>query len=71
MLGAQSVPLSMNTSAEATAPLADCNIHDRLDKAFPIVDQTHIKFVDVSFSGSLNFILQHTPDAIVDWVQIR
>ena len=71
MLWAQSVPCSTATSAETTAPLADSTIHDRLDKASPLVDQTHIKFADVSYCGSVNFLLQYTPDAIVDWVQIR
>ena len=71
MLGAQSVPRSTDTSAETTLPMADSSIHDRLDKASPLVDQTHIKFADVSYCGSINFLLQNTPDAIVDWVQIR
>jgi len=71
MLGDQSVPRSTDTSAETTAPLDDSSIHDRLDKAFPLVDQTHIKFADVSYCGLVNFLLQYTPDAMVDWVQIR
>jgi len=72
MLDAQSVLRSTDTSAETTAPLADGSIHDRLDNASPLVDQTHIKFADVSYSGSANFLLQYTPDAIVDCrVQIR
>jgi len=37
-------------------------------KACPLVDQTRFKFVSVSYSGSVNFLLQYTPDAIVDWV---
>ena len=53
------------------APLDDNSIHDRLDKASPLVDQTHIKFADVSYCESVNFLLQYTPDAMVDWVQIR
>ena len=67
MLGAQSLPRSTDTSAETTAPMADSSIRDRLGKASPIVDQTHI----VSYCGSVNFLLQYTPDAIVDWFQIR
>src|SRR6218665_596415 len=61
MLGAQSVPRSMDTSAETTAPLADCSIHNRLDKASPLIDQAHIKFADVSYCGSVNFLLQYIP----------
>ena len=71
MLGAQSVPRSTNTSAETMMSLAESSIHDRLDKASPLVDQTQIKFDDVSYCGSVNFLLQYTPDAIVDWTQIR
>src|SRR6218665_2709646 len=55
MLGAQGVPRSTDTSAETAAPLVDSNIHDRLDKASHLVDQTHIKFADVSYCGSVNF----------------
>ena len=71
MLGAQSVPRSTDISAETTAPLADSSIHDRLDKASPLGDQAHIKFADVGYCGSVNFLTQYTPDAIVEWAQIR
>jgi len=69
MRGAQSVPRSMATSAETAAPL---DAIDRLVKASPLVDQTHFKFVDDSYSGSVNFFLHkaYTPDTIVVWVQI-
>jgi len=71
MLGAQSVTHSTDTNAQTTAPLADSSVHDRLDKASPLVDQTHTKFADVSYCGLVNCLLQYTLDAIVDWVQIR
>src|SRR6218665_65539 len=64
MLGAQSVPRSTDTSAETTAPLADTSIHDQLVKACPLVDQTRFKFVDVSYSGWVNFLLQYTPQVL-------
>src|SRR6218665_241147 len=51
-------------------PIAAC-IHDQLVKACLLVDQTCFKFVDVSYSGWVNFLLQYTPGAILDWVQIR
>ena len=66
MLCGQSVPRFPDTSAETTAPLADSIVHDRLDKASPLVDQTHIKFAVVSYCGSVNFLLQYALDAIVD-----
>jgi len=59
MLRAQSVPRSSDTSAETTALLVDSSIHDRLEKASPLVDQTHIKLADVSYCGSVNFLLQY------------
>ena len=49
MFGAQSVPRYTDTSAKTTAPLAA--IAASTIKAFPLVDQTHFKFVDVSCSG--------------------
>jgi len=58
-------PDHTDTSAETTAPLADSSIHDRLVKARPLVDQTRFKFVDISYSGSVNFLPQYTTDAIV------
>jgi len=73
-LVAQSVSSSKDTSAETTRPLVDSSIHDRLVKAWPLVDQTRFKFFDVSYRpnyGSVNFLLQYISDAIVDWVQIR
>ena len=56
MLDDQSVPRSTDTSADTTASLDDSSIHDRLDKASPLVDLKHIKFVDVSYCGSVNFL---------------
>ena len=60
-----------DTSAETTTSLVDSSIHDRLVKACLLVDHTRLKFVDVSNSGSVNFLLQYIPDAIVERVQIR
>ena len=70
MLGAQSVPCAMDISTETTAPPADSSIHDRLDKVSTLVDQTHIKFADVS-CGSVNFLLQYTLQMLKSTVQIR
>src|SRR6218665_339479 len=36
----------------------DSRIHDRLVKASPLIHQTHFNFVDVSYSGSVNFLLR-------------
>jgi len=57
MLGALSVYRSTDTSTETTAPLADSSIHDQMVKTCPLVDHTHLKFVNVGYSGSLNFLL--------------
>jgi len=66
ILGAESVSRSTYTSVEMTAPMAYSSIHDRQVQACPLVDQTRFKFADVSYSESVNFLLQYTPDAIVD-----
>src|SRR6218665_1077729 len=58
MLGARSVPRSTNTSARRCATGRDSSIQDWLVKASQLVDQTHFKFVDVSYSGLVNFPLQ-------------
>ena len=49
MLGAQGMPRSTDISAETMAPLADSSIHDQLAKVCPLVDQTRLKFVSVSY----------------------
>ena len=73
MLGALSVPRSTNTSARRRATGRDSSIQDWLVKVSQLVDQTHFKFVDVSYSGLVNFFLHkaYIPDAKVVWVQIR
>src|SRR6218665_1305936 len=61
MLGAQSVPRFTDTSAETTAPpaaIAESTI-DCMVKASPLIHQTHFKFVDVSYSASVNFLLRY------------
>ena len=51
MLGAQSVPRSMDTSAETTAPLADCSIHDqRAHQRAYLSIRSSFKIVDASYS---------------------
>ena len=70
MLGAQTVTRSTDPSDETKTPMVDSIIHDRLVKlACPLVNQMRFKFVDVSYSGSVNFLQHYTPDAIVDWVR--
>src|SRR6218665_955901 len=59
MLGAPSVLRSTDTSAETSAPLVDSSIHDRLDKASPLVDQMHIKFAEVSYCGHLRRLVKN------------
>ena len=60
MLGAQSVPRFTDTSAGTTAPPAAiaASTINCMVKASPLIDQTHFKFVDVSYSGSVNFLLR-------------
>ena len=61
MLGAQSVSHSTGTSAETTAPLADISastISWSKRAHCPLVDQTHLKFVNVTYSGSVDLLLQ-------------
>ena len=65
---------STDTSDETKAPMVDSSIHDRLVKlACPLVNQMRFKFVELAIldNGSVNFLLQYTSDAIVDWVQMR
>src|SRR6218665_2060516 len=67
MLGVQTLTRSTNTSYETKASMVDSSIHARLVKlACPLVNQMRFKFVDVSYSGSVDFFLQYTPDAIVE-----
>src|SRR6218665_385901 len=59
MLGAQSVPRFTDTSAETTAPpaaIAATTID--WSKVSPLIDHTHFKFVNVNYSGSVNFLLR-------------
>ena len=53
-----------------TTALADSGINDRLVKLRPLIDQTYFEFIDVSHFTAVNFLLQNTPDAVVDQVQI-
>src|SRR6218665_2212975 len=44
----------MRRSTDTSATGRDSSIHNRLVKASPLVNQTHFKFVDVSYSGSVD-----------------
>jgi len=62
-------PTCTDTSAQTAAPLPDCGINDRLVELRPLVDETRFEFIDVSNFGAINFLLQNTPDAVVDRVR--
>jgi len=63
-------PTCTDTSAQTAAPLADHSINNRLVELRPLVDETHFEFIDVSNFGAINFLLQNTPDAVVDRVEV-
>ena len=44
--------------------MADIDINDRLVKLRSLVDQTCFEFIDVSYFGAVNFLLQNTLDAV-------
>ena len=44
-------PTCTDTSAQTAAPLADCDINDRLVELRPLVDETRFEFIDVSNFG--------------------
>jgi len=44
--------------------MADIGINDQLVKLRSLIDQTCFEFIDVSYFGAVNFLLQNTPDAV-------
>ena len=56
---------SFSTSTYARAhgrsydTMADSGINDRLVKLRPLIDQTCFEFIDVSYFGAVNFLLQY------------
>jgi len=44
--------------------LADSSNNDRLVKLCSHIDQTCFEFINVSYFGAVNFLLQNTPDAV-------
>jgi len=63
-------PTCTDTSAQTAALLADRSINDRLVELRPLVEETCFEFIDVSNFGAKNFLLQNTPDAVVDRVEV-
>jgi len=43
--------------------VADSGINDWLVKLRPLIHKTCFEFIDVSYFGAVNFLLQNTPDA--------
>jgi len=52
------------TSEATTTLLADCGVNDRLVKLRSFNDQPCFEFIDVSYFGAVNFLLQTISDAI-------
>jgi len=63
-------PTCTDTSAQTAAPLADRGINDRLIELRPLVHETRLEFIDVSNFGAIDFLLQNTPEAVVDRVEV-
>jgi len=56
--------LEMCPAYTDTILLADSGINDRLVKLRSLFDQTCFEFIDVSYFGAVNFLLQNTTDAV-------
>jgi len=61
---ARSVPCVHKQKRLDDTLLADSGISDRLVKLRSLIDQTCFEFIDVSYFGAVNFLPQHTPDAV-------
>jgi len=55
---------SANLRLDDDTILADSGVNDRLVKLRSLIDQTCFEFIDVSYFGAVNFLLQNTPDAV-------
>jgi len=60
----------MNTRSQTLAPFIDGFVRDRLLQSTPHVDQTLLQFDDVTNSRLVHPLLYHTPDFIVNRIQI-
>ena len=58
------------TRSQTLAPFIDGFIHDRLLQSTPHVDPTLLQFGDVTNSPLVHPLLHHTPDFIVNMIQI-
>ena len=59
-----------HTSSKSSTPLLNSNINSRLFKAAPAFNQPLLQFVDGVNFRLINTTLHHSPDLIVNWIEI-
>jgi len=60
----------MHTSCKSSTPLLNSHINSRLFKAAPDFNQPLLQFVDGVNFRLVNTMLHHSPDLIVNWIEI-
>ena len=56
---------------QSLAPLLHSSIHDGLIKLVPLLYEAFFQMRNVSYPGLVHTFLQHTPDFVVSWLEIR
>ena len=60
-----------HASSQSKAPLLHSSIHDGLIELVPLLNEAFFQMSNVSYPGLVYTFLQHTPDFVVDWIEVR
>ena len=59
-----------DTSTQSNTPLSCCSVDNVLTKVTRLFHQKMLQVVDVVDPGVVHASLEHSPDLIVDWIEI-
>jgi len=55
---------------QSNMPLSHCSVDDVLTEVTPYFDESLLQTVDVAYPGAVEASLEHSPDFIVDWIEM-
>ena len=62
--------VSFHTGSESNMPLLDCCIDDVLTEQAPLLHETHLQMLNVTYLATIDSFLENAPNFVIDWIEV-
>ena len=63
--------VSFHTGSESNTPLLNCCIDDVLTEQAPLLHETHLQMLNVTYLATIDSLLENAPNFIIDRIEVR